>query len=311
MLGELSAGGHGGRGEFHRYVSSLKLRVLEGNPSLSSLSYSIVLPAYNEGARIATTLQKILAHVEQKAWRCEVIVVNDGSSDDTASIVHQYAVRYPNLRLLANPGNRGKGYSVRNGMLNAKGDILLFSDADLSSPIAEADKLFAAINDGADMAIGSRWLKTELQIQRQPVYRQAFGRIFNALLRVILGLKFKDTQCGFKAVTREAAEYLFPLQQIERWGFDPELLYLAGRFRLRVEEVAVEWSHREGTRISPLRDGLRMFVDVLRIRCNATMGKYSPVPKQDNLAMSESPRKVPPLSQSSYAVTRTRAARRR
>lgn len=249
---------------------------------MSSISYSIVLPAYNESERIATTLQKIFAHAENNAWRFEVIVVNDGSSDETASLVRQYAIQHSNLKLLENHRNRGKGYSVRNGMMQARGDILLFSDADLSSPIVEAEKLFTAINSGADLAIGSRWLDTELQIQRQPFYRQLFGRIFNAVLRVVLGLKFKDTQCGFKAVTREAAGYLFPLQRIERWGFDPELLYLAGRFRLRVREVPVEWSHREGTRIKPVRDGVRMFVEVLRIRWNAIRGKYAQLAKPDN-----------------------------
>ena len=239
------------------------------------LTYSIVLPAYNESERIAATLGKIFAYAERNGWKCEVIVVNDGSQDDTAEIVRQSAAEHPNLSLLENPGNRGKGYSVRNGMLHARGDILLFSDADLSSPIAEAEKLLTAIKSGADVAIGSRWLKTELQIQRQPLYRQLFGRIFNLLLRMVLGLKFKDTQCGFKAFTRGAAQCLFPLQRIERWAFDPELLYLAKRFRLSVQEVPVEWSHREGTRIHPLRDGIRMFWEVLKIRWNALSGKYA------------------------------------
>jgi len=242
---------------------------------LPPLTYSIVLPAYNESERIAATLGKIFAYAERNGWKCEVIVVNDGSQDDTAEIVRQSAAEHPNLSLLENPGNRGKGYSVRNGMLHARGDILLFSDADLSSPIAEAEKLLTAIKSGADVAIGSRWLKTELQIQRQPLYRQLFGRIFNLLLRMVLGLKFKDTQCGFKAFTRGAAQCLFPLQRIERWAFDPELLYLAKRFRLSVQEVPVEWSHREGTRIHPLRDGIRMFWEVLKIRWNALSGKYA------------------------------------
>jgi len=242
---------------------------------LPPLTYSIVLPAYNESERIAATLGKIFAYAERNGWKCEVIVVNDGSQDDTAEIVRQSAAEHPNLSLLENPGNRGKGYSVRNGMLHARGDILLFSDADLSSPIGEAEKLLTAIKSGADVAIGSRWLKTELQIQRQPLYRQLFGRIFNLLLRMVLGLKFKDTQCGFKAFTRGAAQCLFPLQRIERWAFDPELLYLAKRFRLSVQEVPVEWSHREGTRIHPLRDGIRMFWEVLKIRWNALSGKYA------------------------------------
>jgi len=237
-------------------------------------TYSIVLPAYNESARIRTTLEKISAHAAERGWNAEIIVVNDGSSDDTAAVVQALKAQRPSVRLLENPGNRGKGFSVRNGMLHASGEILLFSDADLSSPIEEADKLFAALANGADVAIGSRWLDVKLQTKRQPFYRQIFGRIYNLALRLILGLSFKDTQCGFKAFNRRAAELLFPMQQIERWGFDPELLYLARRFHLRIDEIPVKWAHREGTRINPLRDGLHMLLEIFRIRWNAISGKY-------------------------------------
>jgi len=211
----------------------------------------------------------------ERSWKAEIIVVNDGSTDATAKIVGAFSESHSMVRLIENPGNRGKGYSVRNGMLHGRGAVLLFSDADLSSPISESEKLFAAIADGADIAIGSRWLNSQLQIRRQPLRRQIFGRIFNRMLRLILRLKFKDTQCGFKAFTSQAAKTLFPLQEIERWGFDPELLYLARKFQFSVTEVAVAWSHREGTRINPLRDGIRMFWDLLKIRCNAFVGKYS------------------------------------
>jgi len=238
------------------------------------LGYSIIIPAYNEGARVGTTLEKVLAYVDKQAWNAEIIAVDDGSRDNTAEIIRGYAEKNPRLRLLQNPGNRGKGYSVRNGMLHAQGELLLFSDADLSAPIEEADKLFGAIAGGADIAIGSRWLRRDLQTQRQPFYRQIFGRVFNLLLRITLGLTYKDTQCGFKAFTRDAAEKIFPLQKIERWGFDPELLYLARKLKFKVAEVPVEWAHSEGTRISPLRDGTRMFVEMLKIRWNALTGKY-------------------------------------
>jgi dolichyl-phosphate beta-glucosyltransferase len=243
---------------------------------LEPATYSIILPAYNESARIAATLDKILAHATERGWNLEVIVVDDGSNDGTADIVREYARKHAVMRLLENPGNRGKGYSVRNGMLHAKGEILLFSDADLSSPIEEADPLFAAIGEGADIAIGSRWVDRRLQIRRQPLYRRLFGRIFNLALRIILGLQFKDTQCGFKAFTRRSAQTIFPLQKIERWGFDPELLYLAAKFGFVVREVPVAWSHREGTRIHPLRDGIRMFGELLRIRWYALKGNYTP-----------------------------------
>src|SRR5271157_6191869 len=244
-------------------------------PSDYDMTYSIVIPAYNESARLGATLEKVLAYVRQQGWDAEVIVVNDGSRDNTAEIVRGFAKNNPMVRLVENPGNRGKGYSVRNGILNSRGDVVVFSDADLSSPIEETPKLLQALAAGDDIAIGSRWLRAELQTQRQSVHRQLFGRIFNLLLRIVLGLRFKDTQCGFKAFTRRAAQRIFPLQRIERWGFDPEILFLAQRLGLRVAEVPVLWAHSEGTRLHPFRDGLRMFWDVIRIRWNALTGAYT------------------------------------
>jgi glycosyltransferase involved in cell wall biosynthesis len=238
--------------------------------------YSIIIPAYNEAARLGPTLERVLGYVSAQRWDAEVIVVNDGSRDQTPDLIRDYAKRHPCLQLLENPGNRGKGYSVRNGMSHANGELLLFSDADLSSPIEEAPKLLVPLESGAaDIAIGSRWLRPELQTQRQSLLRQLYGRLFNLLLRVLLGLNFKDTQCGFKAFTRQAARRIFPLQQIERWGFDPELLYLAHKAGLRVVEIPVSWAHTGGTRISPLRDGLRMFAEAVKVRWNGLTGKYN------------------------------------
>jgi len=239
------------------------------------LTYSIVIPAYNESSRLRPTLDALLRYVHEKKWDVEILVVNDGSSDDTAQVVREYGKAHPEVLLLENPGNRGKGFSVRNGMLHARGDICLFTDADLSSPIGEAEKLLAAISQGADVVIGSRWLKSELQTERQPLYRQAFGRIFNLVLRIVLGMRFVDTQCGFKAFRRNAVQRIFPLQKIERWGFDPEILYLARRAGLRIDEVPVAWAHSEGTRLNPVRDGIRMFGEVLRIRWYAMTGAYN------------------------------------
>jgi dolichyl-phosphate beta-glucosyltransferase len=243
---------------------------------LNDITYSIVIPAYNEGERLGATLEQVLAYVHSQGWQAEVevIVVNDGSRDNTAELVRAFAAKDPVLRLVENPGNRGKGYAVRNGILNSRGRIVVFSDADLSSPIEEMPKLLAALAAGADIAIGSRWLRAELQTQRQSLHRQLFGRIFNALNRIILGLRFKDTQCGFKAFTRRAAQKILPLQRIERWGFDPEILFLARKFGFRVEEVAVRWGHVGGTRINPLIDGARMFQEMVRIRWNDLTGKY-------------------------------------
>jgi dolichyl-phosphate beta-glucosyltransferase len=237
-------------------------------------TYSVVIPAYNESTRIGASLERVLAYVHAQRWDCEVIVVNDGSRDNTAEIVRSFAAKDPILQLIENPGNRGKGYSVRNGMLHAQGFIVLFSDADLSSPIEEAPKLFQALESGADIAIGSRWLRAETQTKRQPLHRQLFGRIFNLLLRLTLGLHFADTQCGFKAFKRRAVETIFPLQKIERWGFDPEILFLARKFGFKVKEVPVAWGHSGETRIHPLIDGTRMFQEMLRIRWYSLTGKY-------------------------------------
>jgi len=245
--------------------------------------HSFVLPAYNESERLSISLPKVLDYIHQQGLHAEVIVVNDGSTDDTADIVRGFAAEYPIVRLLENPGNRGKGYAVRNGMLHAKGQVMLFTDCDLSSPIEEAGKLFDAIQYGADMAIGSRWLRSELQTERQPWYRQLYGRFFNLGLRIVLGLRYRDTQCGFKAFNRKAAGIVFPRQRIERWGFDPELLFLADKFKLSTVEVPVLWAHDHRSKINPLRDGLKMGLEMLKVRWNDLRGHY----RSPSLAMEE------------------------
>jgi len=241
---------------------------------MNDLTYGIIIPAYNESERLAVSLPKVLEYLDRQKLQAEVIVVNDGSHDDTAEVVRRFARLHPEVRLLENPGNRGKGYSVRHGMLQAHGDVLLFTDADLSSPIYEAGKLFAAIEQGAQVAIGSRWLRAELQTERQPWHRQLYGRLFNLGLRMVLGLNYRDTQCGFKAFTREAAHIVFSRQRVERWGFDPELLFLANKFKLRTVEVPVEWAHDHRSKISPVRDGIKMGVEMLSVRSNDLKGLY-------------------------------------
>jgi glycosyltransferase involved in cell wall biosynthesis len=237
--------------------------------------YSIIIPAYNEAERIGASLDRILSYIAESRWSAEIIVVNDGSRDNTSQVVQEYSRRNPIIRVLENPGNRGKGYSVRNGMLNASGQVLLFTDADLSSPIEEANKLFSVIESGeADVAIGSRYLQSELQTRKQPLHRRMLGRAFNMALRTILGLSYVDTQCGFKAFNRKAVTTIFPNMKIERWGFDPEILFLARRYGLRVAEVPVSWAHDHRSKISPLRDGTRMLGELLRIRMNSVGGKY-------------------------------------
>jgi len=237
--------------------------------------YSIVIPAYNESARIPATLQSVLETIRSRGWEAEVVVVNDGSRDNTAEVVREIARTAPEIRLLENPSNRGKGYAVRHGILEALGDVVMFSDADLSSPMEEAEGLFAAIANGADIAIGSRWLATSRQTHRQPLYRQIFGRCFNLLTRMVMNLPFADTQCGFKAFTRAAAQTVFQLQTIERWGFDPEILFIALKRGYDIKEVPVSWAHDARTRISYLRDGLQMLKELAIVRWNALLGLYS------------------------------------
>jgi glycosyltransferase involved in cell wall biosynthesis len=235
---------------------------------------SIVIPAYNESARIENALERVLACVQGQDWDAEILVVDDGSTDDTAAIIQSWMQRYDRLHLILNPGNRGKGYSVRNGLLQAAGEIVMFTDADLSAPIEEAELLIAAIDGGADVAIGSRWLDKQKQTIAQPLYRRFFGRCFNWVTRKVMGLPYRDTQCGFKAFRREAAQTIFRLQTIERWGFDPEILFIARKLKYSVVEVPVTWGHDERSRISYLKDGMKMLEEMAEIRTNSVRGRY-------------------------------------
>lgn len=241
---------------------------------MSHPQLSIVIPAYNESARIEATLERVMTCVATEDWDAEVLVVDDGSKDDTSAILRRWMDRYPRLHLIQNPGNRGKGYSVRNGLLQAAGEIVMFTDADLSAPMEEANRLIAAIDAGADVAIGSRWMDRTRQTIHQPLYRQFFGRCFNAITRGVMGLPFKDTQCGFKAFRRDAAQVIFRLQRIERWGFDPELLFIARKLKYSITEVPVTWGHDERSRMSYLKDGMKMLEEMAVIRWNSLAGRY-------------------------------------
>jgi glycosyltransferase involved in cell wall biosynthesis len=236
--------------------------------------YSIVIPAFNEEGRIGACLDSVSSTIAQQGWNAEVIVVNDGSRDATGNIVRQFAVTHPRVRLIEYGTNRGKGYAVRKGLCSSVGEVVMFTDADLSAPMDEAGRLFAAIAQGADIAIGSRWLDVSRQSIRQPWYRRFFGRCFNLLTRSVMALPYKDTQCGFKAFTRAAVAAIAPRLKVERWGFDPEMLFLAGAAGFTVREVPVTWAHDARSKISYMRDGLKMLEDMARIRWYSLTGAY-------------------------------------
>jgi glycosyltransferase involved in cell wall biosynthesis len=234
---------------------------------------SIIIPSYNEEPRLLATLQKIASYIEASRRNTEVIVVDDGSQDRTAQVAESFRGKIANLRVLSNGVNRGKGYSVRHGSLEAQGDTILFTDADLSAPIEEADKLLAALEEH-DVAIGSRAVDRSLIEVHETLFREFAGIVFNTIVRVILRLPFVDTQCGFKAFRRARSRIIFEQQTIERFGFDPELLYLARHHGLSTSEVPVRWSHSPATKVNMLRDSVQMFLDVFVIRWNAIRGQY-------------------------------------
>ncbi len=241
------------------------------NPESPELS--IVIPAFNEEKRLPATLERIANYIDMSGRKTEVIVVDDGSTDHTAEIADLFRGRIGDLRVVSNGRNRGKGYSVRNGSLEARGEVVLFTDADLSAPIEEADKLLAKMGE-FDVAIGSRAMNRRLIEVHESKFREFAGIVFNRIVRLILRLPFVDTQCGFKAFRREKCRIIFEQQTIERFGFDPELLYLARHHGLKIVEVAVRWAHSPATKVSMLRDSVQMFLDVLVIRWNALRGRY-------------------------------------
>jgi dolichyl-phosphate beta-glucosyltransferase len=241
------------------------------NPEAPELS--IIIPAYNEELRLPATLSSIAAYTRSSQRKIEVIVVDDGSRDKTVAAAEQFRDEIPSLRVVSNGENRGKGHSVRHGMQEARGEIVLFTDADLSAPIEEVEKLLPAMKTN-DVAIGSRAMdRSQITVHESP-FREFAGIIFNKIVRLILWLPFVDTQCGFKAFRREACKIIFQQQTIERFGFDPELLYLARHHGLRSVEISVRWGHSPATKVSMMRDSLMMFVDVFAIRWNSITGKY-------------------------------------
>lgn len=233
-------------------------------------SISIIIPAYNEENRLPGSLGAVRDYLSQTAWDfVEVVVVDDGSRDGTAE-----AARSTGARVLPNPGNRGKGYSVRHGVLEAKGEWVLVTDADLSAPIAELEKLWsAAQGERAQVAIGSRAVDRSLVGVHQPAMREWMGRGFNLAMRLVTGLPFRDTQCGFKLFEAAAAREIFGRQRLDGFGFDVEVLFIAQRLGYRCLEVPVRWDNVEGTKVS-LWLGMTAFLDLLKVRWNGITGKY-------------------------------------
>jgi len=233
-------------------------------------SISIIIPAYNEENRLPASLQKVRQYLDASPWEfAEIVVVNDGSRDATAE-----AARRSGARVLENPGNRGKGYSVRHGMLEAQGDWALFTDADLSAPIEALDTLWSAVErEPAQAAMGSRALDRSLIGVHQPLFRESVGRFFNLVMRLVTGLPFRDTQCGFKLFEARAAREIFRRQLLDGFGFDVEVLYIARRLGYRVLEVPVRWDDVAGTKVSLWR-GVAAFLDPLKVRWNGVTGKY-------------------------------------
>lgn len=239
-------------------------------------SISIVVPAFNEEARLPSTLEAVLAYLRPRKFAfVEVLVVDDGSRDNTAAVVESWRRDHAGIRLLRNPGNRGKGFAVRHGVLEARGEWILYTDADLSAPIGELDKLLdAAGRAGAQVAIGSRALDRSLVGVHQSAFREISGRAFNLVMRWITGLPFHDTQCGFKLFRADAAREIFSRQQLDGFSFDVEDLVIAKVLGHRVIEVPVVWNNVEGTKVSALA-GMASFFALLGIRWRALTGRYS------------------------------------
>lgn len=242
------------------------------NPSLS-----IVIPAFDESARIGDSLQKILTYLQKESPSTELIVVDDGSRDDTAQVAENVFAGFPAIatKVVRYEQNRGKGFAVRTGLLEAAGDIALFSDADLSTPITELTKLIEPIRRGEfDVTFGSRALDRSLIGTHQPWRREQGGKVFNLIVRMLTGLPFWDTQCGFKAFNMQKFRPLVPLLKIDRFGFDVEFLYAAHLNDLKLKEIPVRWNDDVRTKVSVMRDSLRMFNEVRQIRQNAKRGVY-------------------------------------
>jgi len=233
---------------------------------------SIIIPAYNEQRCVGNTLDKILDYFRNKKYFIEIICVNDGSNDSTLNIIERHKeanlenLNNINLKIINNENNSGKGYSVRIGGLASTGEYVLFTDADLSTPIEEFDRLFNFIKDGYNITIGSRDLPGSNIIKRQAIIREYMGKCFNLLVRKIMNFKYRDTQCGFKLFDRKSVNNIFPELKINDFSFDVEILYLAEKLGLKVKEVPITWNNSKDSKVRIIRDSFRMLLSLLKIK---------------------------------------------
>jgi dolichyl-phosphate beta-glucosyltransferase len=233
---------------------------------------SIVVPAYNEERRLPQTLPRIVEFLKAQDYPGEVIVVDDGSADTTASVVEGIALEAPMVKLIRNE-HRGKGYAVKTGVMAAQGDHVFLCDADLSMPIEEVANFLPPALEEYDVAIGSREVEGARRYD-EPGLRHLMGRVFNTLVRLLAVRGFQDTQAGFKCFTREAAREVFPYQTMDGWGFDVEILFIAQKRGYRIVEVPINWYYMTNSRVSPVGDSIRMFREILQVRMNDWRGLY-------------------------------------
>jgi dolichyl-phosphate beta-glucosyltransferase len=233
---------------------------------MGELDLSVVIPAYNEENSIESTTREVCRYLSSLGMSYEVLIVNDGSLDSTGTVAGKLSEQLLSVRVISYSKNQGKGYAVRTGMLAASGKYVLFTDADNATPIQELPALISALDNGFGVAIGSRAVRGAIRVVHQPFHRELGGRALNLFIRLFAVPGVKDTQCGFKLFTRDAARSIFTQCIIERFSFDVEALYLARRFGYKIAELPVHWSHHGNSRVNPVRDGLRMFTDIAKIR---------------------------------------------
>lgn len=233
---------------------------------MSDKQLSVIIPAYNEEKSLEGTVREIADYLFEQDILHEILIVDDGSEDSTLSIASDLARSIPALRVCSYAPNRGKGFAVRTGMMAAEGDRILFTDADNSTPIQELPSLMSALDNGYAVAIGSRAVHGSVRVVHQPFYREIGGKFLNLFIRLFAVPGIKDTQCGFKLFTRKAAHTIFPLCFIDRFSFDVEVLYLARQMDYKIAELPVHWTNHGDSRVNPIRDGLRLLADIVRIR---------------------------------------------